>query len=230
MKVKRLRSWKGFKELIHQLVTTPPDQRAVSWFRGQGDANWPLSTALDRHRLFQDEAAWRAYGERLLAAFRQEVIGLRGPGAVPEGVALELLARHHGLPSDLMDWTESPYVAAYFAFQGVAPAWTGSVAVWALNRGRLPEGSDFEPIQDRELLWYNPRALSQRGVFLRIRTVATETERLLGDALTKMTMPSSEAVVALRGLEAMNITARNLFRDLEGAARSAISVLRLQGD
>ena len=36
--------------------------------------------------------------------------------------------------------------------------------------------------------------------------------------------------MALRDLEAMNITARNLFRDFEGAARSAVTRYRLGGD
>ena len=148
-------------------------------------------------------------------------------GQAPLGVALELLARHHGLPSAILDWTMSPYIAAFFAFQGAIAAHAKAIAVWALNLGKLPAAPDIEPIRDRELLWFNPRALSQQGVFLRVRSQVAQTEDLLDDALTKITLPTSEYTIALRDLEGMNITARNLFRDLDGASRTAMARFQL---
>jgi hypothetical protein len=199
------------------------------WFRGQSEAAWPLQTTLDRFGPFPDKDRRTAVAERLLDLFRQESIGLGPKGEAPEGLALELLARHHGLPSALLDWTESPYIAAFFAFQGALTAGARAVAVWALNRGRLPEILEVQPIYDREMLWFNPRALSQRGVFLRMGSHDTPTEVLLREAPTKIVLPASESTMALADLRAMNITARNLFRDLEGAARSAVARFYLEG-
>lgn len=227
MQTIRKRRWSGFKELIQKQMSVSPQERGETWFRGQSDSKWKLETTLDRFETFADEDRRSAAAGVLLDGFRQELIGLDPKGQAPQGLALELLARHHGLPSAVLDWTTSPYIAAFFAFQGAVTTQARAVAVWALNLGQLPDAADVEPIRDRELLWFNPRALSQQGVFLRIRSQQAPTEGLLDAALTKIILPASEYTIALRDLEAMNITARNLFRDLEGAARTATARFHL---
>jgi hypothetical protein len=231
MDIIRLRSWSRFKELLHSYAALPADERGELWFRGQSDSNWPLQTTLDRFASFTDREHRFAVAQRLLGRFRQELIGIGSRDEAPEGVALELLARHHGLPSDLLDWTESPYIAAYFALEGTLTTRPRSVAIWVLNLGLLShDNPEVQPIRSRELFWSNPRALSQRGVFLRLRSADRSAENILGEALTKWVLSPTERIIALRDLEAMNITARNLFRDFEGAARSAITGLRLEGE
>lgn len=44
------------------------------------------------------------------------------------------LVQHHGFPTPLLDWTQSPYVAAYFGFSGVTPAQTEPVRIFVLDR------------------------------------------------------------------------------------------------
>jgi FRG domain len=41
--------------------------------------------------------------------------------------------QHHGAPTRFLDWTKSPYVAAYFAFEEKAQREENHSAVWAIN-------------------------------------------------------------------------------------------------
>jgi len=192
-------------------------------FRGQSNSSYHLRTTLDRWRSFASDIERESCVARLLDEFRRELSHLElGSLSELSGDAFELLARHQGLPSPLMDWTRSPYVAAYFAFEGALPAKAPYVAIWEIDRARLPELSDFiDIIEDHRLIEFNRRARRQHGVLLRVLTVTRPLEELLGSALTKYEIPSSEAAWALGELDEMGLSATNLFSDMEAAARTA---------
>lgn len=44
------------------------------------------------------------------------------------------LAQHHSVPTRLLDWTENPLIAAYFAASGERDKRTENIVVWAMNR------------------------------------------------------------------------------------------------
>ncbi|HYM99687.1 MAG TPA: FRG domain-containing protein [Aestuariivirgaceae bacterium] len=108
-------------------------------FRGHNDARWPLVPTLDRYRRFtSDDDREQTFGN-LLRRFRREMLHVdESDKWMLLGNALELMARHHGLPTPLLDWTESPYIAAFFAFSGVAPD-ASQVAIWMLDRKNCPK-------------------------------------------------------------------------------------------
>jgi len=145
---------------------------------------------------------------------------------LPVGAPGELLARHHGLPSPLIDWTLSPWVAAYFAFLNSTGAPGDFVAIWTLDRAKIPPALNIELIDDLELIRANKRALQQRGVFLRVSTIVQSIDVLLDHALRRIEIPSDQRNAALNDLDAMTISATALFGDLDGAAQTAASRVR----
>jgi len=221
MKTKKLKSWLEFQSKVVDPFCTHDNKKGVPlWFRGQCNSAWTLQTTLDRYKVFSSDLERSRIYRNLLRSFREEIVGIDA-NRIPDGDGLELLARHHGLPSTLLDWSRSPYVAAFFAFETALDR-TGPefVSIWALDCEKIAVADEIELIEDRKLLWYNHRALEQAGVFIRVNSVLKPTEEFLESALANYDIPADDARIAMRYLEAMNINARILFRDLDGAARA----------
>jgi len=215
-------------QVVAQYCAGSVRQRDVFWFRGMGSDRWELKPTLDRPQEVGDHADRRIIEQRLLNGFLGEALRTGHGGILPHrGVALELLARHHGVPSPILDWTKSPYVAAFFALSSQAvDSDCEYAAVYVLDRRKLPDSEpDMEDpvllIDDTDEIRVNPRAVLQRGVFMKYVVAPRDAIVYLKPALSRFLIPRAERTIAISQLDEMLITKTTLFGDLDGAAATA---------
>ncbi|QBE66751.1 FRG domain-containing protein [Pseudoduganella lutea] len=221
-------------------------------FRGQQDAGWPLLTSLSRYleAYVPDQASWRLREERAIRIFRRKAHNyLDKPGVLDNALRCLALMQHHGAPTRLLDFTKSPFVAAFFALERA----TRDAAVYALDTPRLwsaaPRG---QPAMDRNaidprlsgnfarlflpntnaIIWtgepteMDRRLVAQSGTLVVPGMLDKPLDEILrhyagsGTLLKKIVLPIGMREEAMKALYRMNITNATLFPDLDGLAKS----------
>jgi hypothetical protein len=224
-------SWPEFKrDLFLELFGTDRFQPGQYLFRGEGDANWALCSSFDRRFAPMPLERRLALWDQLIVHWRQGCEEVGVPAAVlDDDRKLWALGQHHGLPTRLLDWTTSPYVAAFFAFHDHLvgqPEQFDHVAVWALHVDNPVWTRDSGVEIVSAPAFDNVRLRNQGGKFTLSRapfaTIEEYVERFATDvALTKCVLPAVDADHALSDLDAMGINSYDLFPDLTGLAALA---------
>jgi hypothetical protein len=125
-------SWQKFRKLV-----AGPKYR--SWaFRGQANCDWPLYSTLSRYLSDYkiQKKAWPFQEQRILRIFcRKASLFLQHVPKKADVLQWLALMQHHGAPTRLLDFTWSPFVAAFFALERA----TGDCAVWGIKFPKLWE-------------------------------------------------------------------------------------------
>ncbi len=226
-------------------------------FRGQARADWRLAPSLLRvaetDHLKPEEAL--ELEQAALWEFRTLAHLYLPPAALPrddrDSVTWWICMQHYGAPTRLLDWTESLYVASYFAVEK-EPDSDG--AIWMIHPATLrgafqidpkwPQSDDhllpFFRVDAPEILYslapkyQTDRMGAQQTAFTVSPKILASHEAIIekgcpeGDPRhRKIIVPKELKEEFLLRLRQMNITARALFPGIDGVGRSISELVRL---
>ena len=167
--------------------------------------------------------------QRFLTRFREEIEHLGPDVGAHTNEQFLSLAQHYGVPTRFLDWTESPYIAAFFAFSGIvaAPTENEPVAIWCLDTSDPVWREDTGATLLSVPCPYNERLKAQLGKFLLLQSPFDTLEAHIqqcdsrGRPLRKIMLPATEARAALADLDFMGISYSTIYLGLDGCARAA---------
>lgn len=219
-------SWGEFKSHIAQR------SKSKFLFRGQ-QKPWRLRTAFHRrgrYRMshFIDHDVRHLH--RRLSAITSHYFNL---SVAEENGAFFNLMQHHGYPTPLLDWSHSPYVAAFFAFRDWPIRYTGegNARIYVFNEQawcqHFPQIQNLDPsflhLSVMEFIAIdNPRLVPQQSVTTvtnidDIEAYILEKESETGNRyLEAIDIPAKEREEAMRELRFMGITAGSMFPSIDG--------------
>jgi len=263
---KNVSSWAEFEKELqairNKLLKSGAKAEPHLLFRGQENSHWALETTLERSG-YRNMAFSDYYG--LISPLRPEVETLTGavwdkmptynearewmdkPGEFSvdivnvhgfPGYDYMVYLRHHGFPSPLLDWTRSPFVAAYFAFRRpIERVRRASIYVYCEHPNQVKRLPRYEPViishghyvraHRRHFLqqceYTSCLAFKSPVRFVRHDEVFDRSKRGQ-DLLWKFNIPASERLNVLRLLDAHNLNAFSLF----GSEESLMETMALR--
>ncbi len=237
MKGQTLQCWEDFEQASLKIISDKKKHKERGeghvdhpLFRGQSDSKWFLQPTLDR---LHKGMSVSLYYNKIIRVVHKYVATCTGrkldvDTKLPLGEfdlpAYEFMAylRHNGFPSPLLDWTRSPYIAAYFAFGDIHLASKNReyVSIFVCPEhfwcGENPHIRSLGPtiathrnhyLQQSEYT-ICVRKQEEEAYYANHEDVKDEKGR---NILTKYNIPVSEQHKVLQKLDSMNITAYSLF-------------------
>ena len=109
------------------------------WFRGTRDCTHQLVPSLYRHPTVRGTDQLIGLEWELLSEFRHQAPPFASRLPL-ENLELLFLMQHYGIPTRLLDWTENPFIALFFALENARQERAGEekdATVWLLDPIRL---------------------------------------------------------------------------------------------
>jgi hypothetical protein len=239
--VRECQSWEECEDYITRIELENSGSQLL--FRGQSDSEWDLSTTLER---YVGEMSIVNY-YRLVARVRFEIQNYSNKEwnvpDIPEilqwsrnydefssdqlpAYSYLVHLRHHGFPSPLLDWSDSPYVAAYFALAKKSGSAKAAIFIYADRIGLVKSvwqenarifklghyvSAHRRHFRQRSFYTYCTKwQAGDGGRFVSHRNVL-ESKKPNQDVIWKLIIPVTERIKILSRLDRFNLNAFSLF-------------------
>ena len=111
LKVKFIDSFKNYVAYIENLRAK---NTGPFWYRGCGKSSYELKPSLYRHKISSTIEDFMLLEDDLISRFKQRSIPFHSR-AISDPWELLFFMQHFGVPTRLLDWTESPLMALFFS-------------------------------------------------------------------------------------------------------------------
>jgi hypothetical protein len=124
-------------ELIFEIEKIYSEQNDLLWFRGHSDKEWQLVPSIQRENYNENEQ------------YLSNDFYIRASVSVKEKPSHDdysgwmSLMQHFGLPTRLLDWSQSPLFATFFATNDFQKYPEQDACIWILKPGLLNESEGF---------------------------------------------------------------------------------------
>lgn len=136
LKIDRISTLKDYTSLVEEAL---PAAGHLLWYRGVGEAGHDLVPGFYRHPPTSEPGELQALEKKMVHWFRQRSIPFQSRPLDGSWECLFVM-QHFGVPTRLLDWTENPYIALYFALAYASKekrrgkwVYLKDAAVWLLN-------------------------------------------------------------------------------------------------
>jgi FRG domain len=242
--------------LLSPLLPSTSSTDDVFWFRGQANKCWGLEPSFMRTLggSQMDPQVVVGLENEALKAFSSKAHLFVSPPLLAKVRTIPCwwaLMQHHNAPTRLLDWTTSPYVAAYFASRHGGVDADG--AVWCFCKRKLRSRfTTLPPFESPEAPgWYEDKlALGEEGVVAPLEFTYPSSERCAAqqgkftmsfkaseqhdcieqigtEYVRKLIIPREIKPNFLLRLQEMNITGAALFPGVDGLGESVKELISL---
>jgi len=204
----------SFEEL-HQIIEAY-DERTVI-YRGMKSVDFPLLPKIGRIIPPPAIRSREANEQEILRLFKERALRFIDFTPTSDWDWLAL-GQQHGLPTRLLDWTNNPLVACYFAVE--EPSEDDSVIYAYQNRSYIDVEEHPDPFRYREVGKFIPRHISPRitnqgGLF----TIHPKPyEKFKSNDMEKLVIPNRIRSTLKRTLNKYGVDRFSLFPSLDGLA------------
>jgi FRG domain len=244
-------SWKKFNSVI-EIVGIHKDSILPLWvYRGQSNSTWTLKSSLHRklNSISVTQEVSLAVEKMLIMEFKQKSsLYAQKESIIFKNIITWLcMMQHYSCPTRLLDWSESPFIALFFAIEN---NFTKDGAIYMFNSTQIQEHFREEIfnayLSEKELLDYKKgeniliplyptfpadRFIIQKGFFTLSTNIFTDHYSIIDQVYTpvetnekkfhiKLVIKKELKKEFLSRLRTMNIEYSSLFPGLDGLGKA----------